>query len=93
MNGPVSTEDEGSVSVGGADDQQQKDEEDAQHKQEDSNTPESPVKRCKRSSACKFMPCQYTFSTAHCHLHSSSICSAGRSTQILYISKSRNTVV
>lgn len=59
-NGPVNTEDEGSVSTGEAEDKQQKDEaevkeEDAQHKQEASDRPESSVRRSKRSSACKFV--------------------------------------
>lgn len=54
----MNTEDEGSVSNGGADDKQQKDEgevkeEDAQDKLEESDKPESSVKRPKNSSACK----------------------------------------
>ena len=57
----MNTEDEGTVSIGGdGDDKQQGDEgevkeEDAQQKQEESNRPESSVKRSKCSSACKFM--------------------------------------
>lgn len=56
----MNTEDEGSVSNGGADDKQQKDEgevkeEDAQHKLEESDKPESSVKRPKKSSACKIV--------------------------------------
>lgn len=54
---PVNTEDEGSVPIGGdGDDKQQKDEgevkeEDAQQKREESNTPETSVKKSKCSSA------------------------------------------
>lgn len=60
MNGPMNTEDEGSVSNGGADDKLQKGEgevkeEDALHTPEESATSESSVKRSKKSSPRKTM--------------------------------------